>query len=513
MDWIKDIVAENVRMGLFEITASKKYEIEKGKGKTNLDFDNYVAILSIDPTYDAVKGIVGKYGNWLLRVLKEDDLFDNELTRRLRIALEQFDDGVKRGIMKQHGLSSDIGTYKNADALLDAIDSVMKNGSVSASDANHMDSLQGQYELVKEDSEWMVVAPKTWKAERFFGSGTEWCTVANENFFSQYMRQGQLYITYPKNGNKELKMQFHFASGSFADWQDNVEENPKRVIASVVGEGEEYEKVCALWDWNRMFNSSKYVRICEIPGLLKDGVDPHEIFDHIEQGGDGTGLVRVTMLYGNGLHRINYLKEGWRELASEMWFGNAGFYWKGYARVGWCKDGVNPRKQPREFRRTVKYNFLDVNGGYLSEVWFDDADDFRCKYPKVRVNGKYNYIGTDGKYVSPVWFDRVVEGDDKTYTIGHVGNEEYAIDVKDYGTGDIIIMRMNNKTWQWEPIVDTRNIKENKTQYNMALTEKQIDEAIVKATLMTIDEAKAAGLTEEQIEAEAQRIIKDGWSE
>lgn len=47
----------------------------------------------------------------------------------------------------------------------------------------------------------------------------------------------------------------------------------------------------------------------------------------------------------------------------------------------------------------------------------------------------------------------------------------------------------------------------------MKLTQKQIDEAVAKATTMAIQEAQAAGLSKEEISVAAQKVVNEGLNE
>ena len=60
-----------------------------------------------------------------------------------------------------------------------------------------------------------------------------------------------------------------------------------------------------------------------------------------------------------------------------------------------------------------KWNFIYKNGNYLSDEWFDWADNFQEGFARVqRTNGKYNFINKQGKYLSKEWFKWVGDPDE-----------------------------------------------------------------------------------------------------
>lgn len=53
-----------------------------------------------------------------------------------------------------------------------------------------------------------------------------------------------------------------------------------------------------------------------------------------------------------------------------------------------------------------KWNFIDKNGNYLSDEWYNDVFNFHDGFAKVqRGDGLWNFIDKDGKIISEKWFD------------------------------------------------------------------------------------------------------------
>ena len=51
-----------------------------------------------------------------------------------------------------------------------------------------------------------------------------------------------------------------------------------------------------------------------------------------------------------------------------------------------------------------KYNFIDIEGQFLSYQWFDDVWTFNDGFAVVKLNGKANFINTEGQILSTQWF-------------------------------------------------------------------------------------------------------------
>ena len=125
----------------------------------------------------------------------------------------------------------DINQIKGLSALTDITEKYQEKETQSNSqladqeEANFYKSKQA--ELIYNDNQVKVIVPKTKEAAIFFGKGTRWCTAAkNNNYFTQYNRQGPLYIVIIKGTNE--KYQFHWKTEQFMDAQDK-EMNPNKL--------------------------------------------------------------------------------------------------------------------------------------------------------------------------------------------------------------------------------------------------------------------------------------------
>jgi hypothetical protein len=83
---------------------------------------------------------------------------------------------------------------------------------------------KGEATEVYEDATVRVVVPENQTAACYYGRGTRWCTAATKgsNYYSQYSRQGPLYILLPKSpAHPGERYQLHFPSEQYMDESDS----------------------------------------------------------------------------------------------------------------------------------------------------------------------------------------------------------------------------------------------------------------------------------------------------
>ena len=409
------ITEEQQKQLLTEITIKDKYEKEKERTKWQNPRD-FQRICQSDPTYNREKDIVGKYTNWLL--LRLNDLSDLE---RVRVPLEWYADGMKRGILQRQGISPDINAYKSVDEFISVMQSVMKSDDEpmqSASEMNNREKFAGQFKVVGQSRYWEVISPLTFEAERWFGRKTEWCTVANEEYFKRYGGyEGELFIFYPKNGDLETRIQVHFGSNSFFDVNDDGYDNIAEALETY--NTDEDVIIDGVNLANKLWNLGlRHIKLEDVPELLAQGVDPKEIFHVVGEFKEGFACVQLKgkenyinkknqllssqwfdyvnpFEYNFGIveldNLLNYIgSEG--EILSSQWFDTVRhFTYEGFGAV----------------ELDDKWNFINTNGQILSSQWFDSVNDFENGFAIVVLNNKQNLINANGQIVSPQWFDEV----------------------------------------------------------------------------------------------------------
>ena len=396
---------ENKLSLLTEISIKDKYEKESQMGKTKLSFEDFEMLCNLDPTTKSNQ--VGKYANWILaKYVPNTNL--NELKR----CLEWYADGIKRNIIKQLNISTDINSFKTYEEFINVINQVSKSddAQISNSEYNNRTKLKGQFELMGSTSFYDIIKPLTYNAERYLGSHTEWCTVANNTYFDSYMEDGPLYIIYPKNGDDEMKMQFHFESSSFSDKYDNVARYPLNCINDVIKDEnikKELLNLCIKL-WGIEFWRSQIE--------LKDENGNFIIYDR-EEG------------------KYNLINSKGNLLFSNQWFDEidiVGGYYKvelNYEYYLFNKDCILMFNQPLDNIEEIgigllisfdgKYNIIN-HGGHLlfPNQWIDNVEGALGCYI-ICYEDKYNIIDYNGELLSPKqWFymvDTIGVGKFKVY--------------------------------------------------------------------------------------------------
>ena len=379
----------------------------------NVPEGEFTEIVGSDPTSGPDK--MGKYSKWLLSLylkgsLKLEDLY------KAKEYLNVFN--RYKGRMER----KDIGQYASLPDLYDAV-KPFEGGEQAASKGEEVRRIkQNGAEKVYEDSEWLVIVPKTEEAAIYYGKGTQWCTAATggRNYFEYYNNDGPLYININKQTGK--KYQFHFESSQFMDETDR----PVTGYTISLSEG------------LREFYLSRYKGkaiplLCEDPdegeylirALLDGGAKPEEVFTNIDQDlGNGVLVVEdpayegyntdpaYALLCGNDLwyDRFNFIgkeHDGWRLVE---------FYWENnYGRI---------------------FNFMRIGNTieYLDDEGFVDADDFCEGLARVYTDEGSNYIRPDGTYLTETWFDKLNDFGVDEYTVGEKDGKEFLL----YRDGRII---------------------------------------------------------------------------
>jgi len=378
------LLNESVKSILNEISVKDKYQKETQTGKNKHPYNMFTQLCFLDPTTTENK--VGKYSNWLLQKYNPDTNLNV-----LRRCMEWYADGIKRNILQRYGVSTDINSFRSYDELISTMEGVMKtnDSDMSASEYNNRQKLDGQFKVLGSTSTYSVVQPLTFEAERYFGSGTKWCTVANKDYFEQYTRRGSLFILYPKDGDKEKKMQFHFESNSFADYEDNVYGSPIECMEKVIHNDKELSELTKLCKNIWKDNTYKFLTFKEYLPIaiqrLSDGESPEKVYDWIDDFYEGFAVVNLR-------GKWNFINQNGEILSPNQWFDWANTFFEGVAVIELKGKG---------------YNFINQNGEIaFPNQWFDYVGNFYEGFVVIELNGKCNFINTEGQLLSPnQWFD------------------------------------------------------------------------------------------------------------
>jgi hypothetical protein len=182
---------------------------------SDINDDIYNQIISADPS--ARGNSIGLYSQWLLSLyrdkkLKLEDLY--KATEYLR-TFHQFK--MKLGMKDLSGVSSLPELFKIVEPYIVKEDAVFSNEAERA--------LVGQFKQIFKNKKYRIIIPLTLKASKYFGKGTEWCTLNTDQFKSYTKNQNPekidehcLYILYTED--PEERLQFSFDSRQFMNVED-----------------------------------------------------------------------------------------------------------------------------------------------------------------------------------------------------------------------------------------------------------------------------------------------------
>lgn len=148
----------------------------------------------------------------------------------LRGSLEDYHNRKRTNLLPPE--ARDINSIKTPSQL-DKLLRKVENSEASA-DASETAAARHQSQILLDNSEWLVLIPKTEFAAQYWGRETEWCTAWGDPKgryptrhcrFADYTRKGPLYIVIPKNqdySNAGERYQFQFTTSQYMDENDQA---------------------------------------------------------------------------------------------------------------------------------------------------------------------------------------------------------------------------------------------------------------------------------------------------
>ena len=173
---LKLYINENHEFLSEDINAVKKYY-------PNIDDDMFMQLIQLDPTYRG-NDSAGKYGKWLLNLYNRGNLSEEDF-EEVTPLLNHFT------TYRNRIQNKDLNSYKSLDALSDVLASVINDDSMltdrqklrflkNVKSGKIKTDAENDYDVVFNNSNWIVCVPNTHEASMKLGKGTDWCT-AHEN--------------------------------------------------------------------------------------------------------------------------------------------------------------------------------------------------------------------------------------------------------------------------------------------------------------------------------------------
>jgi hypothetical protein len=223
-------------------------DIESIYQKYYSDMDRvvYDKIVEADPTTVMKDNKQGVYVKWLIKLYKSNKLKLEDLYKATEY-LTAFN------MFKHKMVNKDIMFYQSLPELFKAVEPFLeKEETVFANDEEKR--LAGQFKVVYTDAEYRIIIPFTLNASKYFGRGTQWCTL-NTDMFKKYTKKQteditpfNLYILYTDNPKDRL--QFHFKEKEFM----NIENDG-------INQESFFEKHKDIYNFfNKYFKVDKYIK-------------------------------------------------------------------------------------------------------------------------------------------------------------------------------------------------------------------------------------------------------------
>lgn len=177
------------------------------------DPDGPLAIISYMASQDPTPGL--KYLNWMvLRYIQRKFRLEDLAGQRERLAI--FDTLVKSRRIENR----DIMQYRDFGQIFMTVKPYQDGDlGVNTDQATRLTMRKAPMaNVLHDDATWTVVQPLCWEAERYWGSNTNWCTVAAESNWTAYTNFGPLYIFI--NHETKQRAQLCFPAMQFMDETD-----------------------------------------------------------------------------------------------------------------------------------------------------------------------------------------------------------------------------------------------------------------------------------------------------
>ena len=252
----------------------------------------------------------------------------------------------------------------------------------------------------ERNTSYNIVKINSFEESSEYGKYTPWCVTHKIKAFNDYTNNGICVFYFClKDGFENVKEKI----GENCP----LDEYGLSMIAVCVDENGKCKTVTCRWNHDNGGNDN-IMSTEELSRLL--GVNFYEVFkpstlfkDRLDKAlslakkGDFSGFDKIYHFNKNGFARVELNKKynfidvnG--NFISEQWFDDI----DNFDKNGLAIVGLND-----------KWNFIDTNGNFISKQWFDEIYGFKNGFAEVMLNDKWNLIDTNGNFISEQWFDYV----------------------------------------------------------------------------------------------------------
>ena len=299
---------------------------------------------------------IGKFTLGITRMYLNNEIKDANTISDINATLKLLTAHLNEYDRNLNGLS--------ADELISKFKQVRENNvKQEKQEINRIKFGVSDYEIVRIDS--FNDAKKYYK---YTNPNSRWCLTHMDDMYSNYTCDGinQIYFCL-KNGFEDIKQ----IKGKNAP----LDEYGLSMLSIIVNDEGELAYCTTRWNHDNGGNDSAMDAV-EISKVVN--VNFYEMFKPNTKWKDILDNAKQRLANGESPERIFHYVDNFKD---------------GYARVELNK----------------KWNFINKNGEFLSDKWFDIVGDFREDCAGVVLNNKCNFINKNGEIVSDKWFDEVYD--------------------------------------------------------------------------------------------------------
>lgn len=232
-------------------------------------------------------------------------------------------------------------------------------------------------------SDYTIVKINSTKDASEYAKYTSWCITRSQSNYDSYTNEGLgVFYFCLKNGFENVEQK----QGENCP----LDEYGLSMIAVSVNMDGSCNTVTCRWNHDNG-GSDAVMTDKEVSNVI--GMNFYDVFhpktkEELEATGKfHDGFAKVI----NNEYKYNFVNlDG--EYLSDTWYDGIKSFSEGLAVV----------------RKGVKTNFIDTEGNLISDTWFDGAGDFNEGFALVILKNKYNFINAEGQFLSDTWFDNVL---------------------------------------------------------------------------------------------------------
>ena len=288
----------------------------------NINDDTFMQLISLDPTYRQGSKSAGKYGKWLLNLYNKGNLSEEDFDEVTPL-LNQFT------TYRNRIQNKDLNSYKSLDALSDVLASVINDDSMltdrqkvrflkNIKSGKVTTGKENDYDVVFNNSNWIVCVPNTHEASMKLGKGTSWCTAhENPEWYNAYTYEdGNNYSLFIMK-NKHTGEKFQYCDNPYRgnDYQFMDEDDNSVNVVDFITDCEDDDFIDYLYDLNSdFFKKSKRIDDLVIDNDIVVGTadyfEPNVVIP------DGVKYIGEEVFYESDNIKSIYISESVRQINS-----------------------------------------------------------------------------------------------------------------------------------------------------------------------------------------------------